>query len=76
MQVSMGLLPVGSPTALLPPKRAAYPGRIARKPGWDIRADTKGDQKVEPSTCSPTLEMSCGGSSPPSNRGIGRSPRI
>ena len=36
MQVSMGFLPVGSPTALLPPKRAAYPGRIARKPGCDI----------------------------------------
>ena len=42
----MGVLPIGSPAALFPIKRPAYPGRITGKPGRDLRTHTEGDQKA------------------------------
>ena len=42
----MGVLPIGSPAALLPIKCRAYTGGIAGEPGGDVRTNTKRDQKA------------------------------
>ncbi len=63
-QVSMDVLPIGSPAALFPVKCPGYSGGVARKLGRDIRANTEGDQKTKPRTRTPIVAVSGSGGSP------------
>ena len=75
-QVSLGILPTGSPTALFPTECSSHPRRVAGKPRRDLRAYTKGDQKVEQSTCLSNAAVSSSSCSTPSSRRTGRNPRV
>ena len=72
----MGVLSTGSPTALFPVQCTAYPGRVARQLGRDIRTDTSGDPKAQSRTCTSVDAMSGSGCSPTSGQRTRGSPGI